>query len=307
MNAQRLRRPIAGDENAQLAPRRLDGHENLARRGRKSLSENLEVVDERFHLRLHLLALGRNDAGRFRSHRTLRRNFLHRLADNLQALAHLRNSDHVAREAVRIGARGHIELEFFIAGVGENFAVVVRHARGAKRRPRHAQRDGILGGNVANSLRSANPDAVAGEQLLVFVDAPGHHLQKFLDALEVAGRRVQRQPADADVAGHHALASDKLKNLQDFFALAEAIKKDGHGPEVDGVRAQPDQVRGNALQFDHQHADILRALWYFQPEKSFDGKAISEVIAQRIEVVDAVGKLLGLEVPKRAQYIRVLM
>src|SRR5216683_6282068 len=109
MNAQRLRRPVAGDENAQLAPRRLDGHENLARRRRKSLRENLEVVDERFHLRLHLLALRWNDAGRFGPHRTLRRNLLDRLADDLQALAHLRNSDHVAREAVRIGARGNIE------------------------------------------------------------------------------------------------------------------------------------------------------------------------------------------------------
>ena len=254
------------------------------------------MVDERFHLRLHLLALRRNDAGRFRSYRPFRRNLLHGLADNLQALAHLRNPDHVAREAVRIGARGHVEVKFIITGIRKNLAIVVRHACSAQRGPGHAECDGIFGRDIAYALGAAHPDAVAREQLFVFVDAPGHHLHEFFDALQVAGRRFQGQPADADIAGHHALPGDKLKNIQDFFALAETIQKNRHRPEVDRVRAQPHQVRGNALQLHHQHADVLRALGHFDAQKFFDGQAICEVIAERIEVIDAVGEGDGLRI-----------
>ncbi len=58
MATQRLRRSVTGDEATQFAARRFDGHEGLTRRRRKSLREDLEVVDERFHLRLHFFAAG---------------------------------------------------------------------------------------------------------------------------------------------------------------------------------------------------------------------------------------------------------
>src|SRR5207237_5885179 len=62
MHAKRLGRTVAGHEAAQLAARRLHGNKRLAGLRRKSLSENFEVVDERFHLRLHFFALRRDDS-----------------------------------------------------------------------------------------------------------------------------------------------------------------------------------------------------------------------------------------------------
>src|SRR5215468_8793584 len=64
MATQRLWRAIAGDEATKLATRRFHGDVGLAGRRRKTLSENLEVVDECFHLRLHFFALRWNDARR---------------------------------------------------------------------------------------------------------------------------------------------------------------------------------------------------------------------------------------------------
>jgi hypothetical protein len=161
---------------------------------------------------------------------------------------------------------------------------------GTQGRTSHAQRDGVLGRDVADVFRAAHPNAVAGEQLFVFIDARRHHLQEFLDALPPTGRKIQSQPADANVAGHHALAGDKLKNLQDLFALAEAVKKDGHRAQIDGMRPQPDQVRRNALQLHHHHADVLRSLGNLEAEQFLDRHAVRQIITQRIQVIDAVGK-----------------
>src|SRR2546422_2636958 len=58
MAAQGLRRAIAGDKAAKLSARRFDGDVGFAGRGRKAFGENFEVVDERFHLRLHFSRWG---------------------------------------------------------------------------------------------------------------------------------------------------------------------------------------------------------------------------------------------------------
>src|SRR5437879_8128120 len=61
---------------------------NLARRRRKTLSEDLEMVDERFHLRLHFLAIRRHNPGRFRADGALGRDLRHGLADDLRSEEH---------------------------------------------------------------------------------------------------------------------------------------------------------------------------------------------------------------------------
>ena len=119
MHAQRLWRAIAGDETAQLAARRFHGDKRFARRRRKAFRENLEMVDERFHLRLHLLALRRNDARGVGLDRALVGDLVHGLANDFQALAHLRHAHQVPRIAIGFRPRGHVEIEFFVGGIRE--------------------------------------------------------------------------------------------------------------------------------------------------------------------------------------------
>src|SRR5579883_680838 len=98
----------------------------------------------------------------------------------------------------------------------------------------------------------------------------------------------QRQPADANVAGHHALAGEALEDLEDLFALAEAIEHHRHGSHIERVRAKPNEMGRDALQLDHHHADILGALGNLQAKELLDGQAVDEVVAERIEVIHAV-------------------
>src|SRR5215471_20481294 len=111
MAAQRSRRAIACDVATQLTSRRLNRYVGVARRRGKALRKDLEVEDESFHLRLHLFALRRDDPWRFRLDRTGFRNFVHRLLDDLQAFADLRDAQHIAAIAIGIGPRRYVKVK----------------------------------------------------------------------------------------------------------------------------------------------------------------------------------------------------
>ena len=50
----------------------------------------------------------------------------------LHAFAHLRHANLVSRVAIAGGLRGHVEVEFLVAGIGKDFADVVGDAAGAQ-------------------------------------------------------------------------------------------------------------------------------------------------------------------------------
>ena len=91
-------------------------------------------------------------------------------------------------------------------------------------------------------LRAADPDAVGGQQVFVLVDVAGKDVDELANRSPPPARRFQGQPADAEVAGHHALAAEHLEDLEDLFALAEAVEEHRHRADVEGVRAQPHHV-----------------------------------------------------------------
>src|SRR5579859_6514241 len=125
MRAQWFWRTVAGYKAAQFAAWRFHGHKSLAGRRRKPFRKNLEMIDERFHLGLHLFARWRHDARRVRPDWPLMADLRHRLAGNLQTFPHLGDADHVPPETIGIGARRDVKFEFFVAGIGEKFAVVI--------------------------------------------------------------------------------------------------------------------------------------------------------------------------------------
>ena len=126
--------------------------------------------------------------------------------------------------------------------------------------------------------------------VFVLVDARGKALGELFHALQPAQRGLQRQPADAEIAGHHALAGNGLKDVQDLLALAEAIEENGHGAKVDGVRSQPHQVALDARQFGQQHANPLRPRRDFQIQQLLHRQAESQVVGKRREIIHAVGE-----------------
>ena len=205
------------------------------------------------------------------------RNLVHRLADDLQALAHFRHAHHdIARSNRRPCASARRNRIRRSSNTGKTCE---------RRRPRRSPRSSgpetpmaiaSAALSMPTPLRARQPDAILRQQVFVFVDVRrAWHSIDAPHAVEPVRRRLERQAADAEVAGHHPLAGDVLVNLHDLFALAEAVEEHGHRAQVDGVRPQPHQVRGDARQFRQQHADVLRALGNFESEQLLDGQADS--------------------------------
>ena len=142
----------------------------FARRRRKSFRENLEMVDERFHLRLHFLALRRNDARCFGLDRAVIGDLVHGLADDFQALAHFRDAHQIPRITIGFRARRHVEIKFFVRGIREGLAVVVSHAGRAKPWARLCSERSALGGKITDALQPPLPDAIFRQQCFIFVD-----------------------------------------------------------------------------------------------------------------------------------------
>ena len=104
---------------------------------------------------------------------------IERLLADLDRLAHLLHADDVAGPDVAVVGDRHLELELLVAGVGHVAAQVPVDAARAQRRSGDAERDGVCGGEVADALEAADPDGIAGEQVLVLVDLrPGMMFRK---------------------------------------------------------------------------------------------------------------------------------
>src|SRR5204862_6964824 len=103
----------------------------------------------------------------------------------------------------------------------------------AEHRAGHTQIEHVSHGNVAYAFGAPDPDRIVGQQLLIFIDAAGEHVDKLFNSLVPAARMIERQAADTDVARHHALAGEHLENAQDVFPLAEAVEEDAHGADID--------------------------------------------------------------------------
>ena len=165
-----LGRAVRHQVAAELAPRGLDGHVDLALGDLEPLGEHLEVVDERLHRlvdpargrRRHLLVLHPVVAGR---------HLLDDLADDPDRLADLVEPDRVPVEVVAEGADDHVELDLVVAEIGHGPAQVPGHSGRAQHRTGEAEGQGLLGRQGADSLGALAEDRLAGEQLVVLVGA----------------------------------------------------------------------------------------------------------------------------------------
>src|ERR1700722_7504087 len=183
-----------------------------------------------------------------------------------------------------------MELKLVVAGVGHVAAQIEIDSRGAQRRPANTERNSIGSREMTPSLEPVPEDGIAGQQVCILIDLLRESADEGLHAVEKVERWFQSKAADADVAGHHALAGHSFKETENVFAFPECVKKNGHCANVESVGAQPDQVRIEAAQFSEQNAHPLGFFWYFKAEQFLDGERITEIVGQRIKIIDAIGQ-----------------
>ena len=160
-------------------------------------------------------------------------------------------------------------------------AQVVRHAAAAQHRAGRAVVHGVLGADHAQADGALPEDGVLGEQQLVLVDEPGER------SVELVGH-VGEQAAHADERRVHAHTADQLVDVEQLLAVAPRVDEGRGGAQVEGARAVPDQVAGDAAQLAHDHAQVLRPWRDVDTEQPLHSQREAEVVEQRRQVVHAV-------------------
>src|SRR5204863_522882 len=82
----------------------------------EALSNDLKVIDERFHLRLHLFAIGKHHFWSIGFDCSFR-HAIKRLLHNSNGFAQLLHAAHISREYITIRRSRHLELEPLVAGI----------------------------------------------------------------------------------------------------------------------------------------------------------------------------------------------
>ena len=101
-------------------------------------------------------------------------------------------------------------------------------------------------------------------------------VEEVLHVFFEAGVGFILQAADAESVSGEASAAIFLVDLENLFAVAEGVEQRRDGADIERMRAQPELVAGDAVQFSENHANILRAGRRFYVEKFFYGLAIAQ-------------------------------
>ena len=254
---------LAGDDEVMaLAARRLDRRQAHAAHGQFVLDSSLQRPV------LHLLQA---------------------LADDPDGLEHLLHAHHHARPDVAAVLGDHVEIHPVVGGVGMVAPAVDVHARRARHRADQARRSctSVLSATPTPRVRfwmflslltAATTGAPLGLQFVQHLAQLGLHL----------GRDVPAHAADDAQRVGLAVAADLLRDPHDRLADAEALHEER--VEADDVAGQPDpeQVAVQALDLQHDRADVFGARRRPQGRGRLDGLRVGHVVHAAADAADAL-------------------
>ena len=139
-------------------------------------------------------------------------------------------------------------------------------------------------------LRAREEERVLLEHLLVFVDAAVDQIDRLAALLRPAVGNVVAGAAHLEEPVQQTRADERLEQVEDQLALADAVEKDRRAAaeraaHVHAPRAEPEQVRRDALQLGADHAQVLRALRHLDLADLLRRQHVRELARHRGHVV----------------------
>ena len=300
----------------------LNGGVRFAWRHMHAFGEELEVMNQLFHVGLHRFAVGRCHlvvVGDDRAGIDLQPGDT--LLDDAVRLPHFFHAHQVAVVAVAVDANGNIELHPVVNLVGLLPAQIPRHTRPAQHGTREAQRHRALRCDHADAHGALLPDPVVGQQFFVFVDAlrktsgevfdeiqqrplpvvvhPGHFARIAKLGRLVLRHLVRQVAVDATrpvIGGVHPRTRHRFVDVEEFLALAKRIEKGCHRADVERMAAEPKQVIEDARDFVEHRADVLRAYRHLETQQPLDGETVRVLVAHHRHVIEPIHVRQRLEV-----------
>ena len=293
----------------------------LAFRHMHALGEQLEVVDQLFHVRLHADPRRRRDLVIFDNHRT--GVFLqpgHALLNDAVALAHFFHAHQITVVTVAGATDRNLEVHAVVDFIRLHLAQVPGNAGTTQHRTGKAERLGAIRIHHGNADGALFPDAVVGQQGFVFVDVAEETIREIFQEVEHAAlavfvhaadirlvlalvrlvmrhavRQIAIDAARTVIGRVHARAGYRLVNIHQIFALAEGVEEHRHRANVERVRTEPEQVIQDAGDLVEHHADVLRTFRHLNTDQLLDGHAVGMLVDHHRHVVETIHIRHGLQ------------
>src|SRR5256714_1119397 len=216
------------------------------------------------------------------------RQLLQSLLDDAPRLSHLFESDEVSVVRVAVLAHGNLEVHVGVGRVWTAFAYVPRDAGASERRAGKTNRNRILRRDDADADGSTEPDAVLRQKRLVLFQALREIVYEALHVFSKTLVCVVRHAADAPSVARQASAELLLENLQNLLALAQGPKQNGERADVESVRREPEEVRGDAVQLRQDGSYVVGARRDFEAEHLLDRLDPHQPVRDSRDVVEPV-------------------
>ena len=155
---------------------------------------------------------------------------------------------------------------------------------GPQQRPGDPEREHRLERYLSDVLEALQQDLVAVEDRLVLVDARRHVGEEAANLLLEAGWDVLHHAADLEVARVQALPARHFEDVEDLLPVAERVPEQRDRAEVECRGTEPEEVAGDPVELEVDHAQVLGARWDLLVQQPLDRHAIR----QRVEVIREV-------------------
>jgi hypothetical protein len=161
---------VGDDEDTHLTLGGLDGAVCLTRRDSVTLGVEQEVVDESLHVLLHCGARRRGDLVVLNLDGTSG-HLVQALVDDAERLAELLHAAEVTVVAVTVDTNGDVELDLVVGIIRLGLADIPRNTGSAEHDTGEGVVESVSGADDTNTLGTADPDTVVGQELLSLVNA----------------------------------------------------------------------------------------------------------------------------------------
>ena len=151
----------------------------------KAFGKQLEVVNQRLHVRLHVFTGWRRNLVVFSDHGArVGTQPLHALLDQLIGLAHFSHAHQIAVIAVAGLTHWNVKVQLVVDLVGLLFAQVPRDARAAQHRAGKAHVQCTLRCHHANTHHTLLPNTVIGQQIFILIHTLGEAVGKVFNKVQ---------------------------------------------------------------------------------------------------------------------------
>src|SRR5450830_11983 len=309
-----LIRAIRHQINTKFTLRMFNGRICFASWNMETFREQFEVMDQLFHIRLHVHAVWRCHFVIIRNHRTLIISQpLNALFDNAVGLTHFFNTNEIAIVAIAINTNRNVKIEQVVDFVWLFFTQIPLDTRTTQHRTSKSFCQCTFRTHNTDTNQTLLPNTIICQQRFVLVNITWKAISKIFNKIEQRTlaifihfthnlRIFQRGSRElrhllwqiainatwAVVRCMQTRTRHCLVAIHQIFTFTECIQEHRHRTNVESMRTDPHQVIQNTGNFIEHHANVLSTHWNFESQHFLNRHDVRVLIRHHRHVIETI-------------------